>query len=253
MRQKLDIIGQTFGRLFVLQEAGKNKYGLYLYQCRCNCGNICIITGTKIKSGKKKSCGCLLQETRAKGPISRIHMIGKKIEKLTIVSQAPNRKKIIMYNCDCECGNKIIVSGSNLRQKLTKSCGCYFTECISNRNKNKRSLDPWHRDMYIYKQNASKRGLCFLISREEFISLVTSLCHYCGAPPDSQCGSAELKEKGVLRNGIDKKDYSIGYILENCVSCCWMCNMNKSTQTYDQFIEITKKRYNHLKSIGLIS
>src|SRR5258708_16027486 len=211
-----------------------------------------IMGGNKIKNGYKKSCGCLLQETRAKGPIDRIPMIGKKFGKLAVVSQAPHHKKIIMYNCVCECGNKTIVSSSNLRQGLTKSCGCYFSESLSKRNKNKRSLDPWHRDMYLYQKNACKRGLCFSLSREEFIFLVTSLCHYCGAPPTSQCGSAELKEKGILRNGIDKKDYNVGYIVENCVSCCWLCNMNKSTQTYDQFIEITRKRYEHLKSIRVI-
>ena len=27
---------------------------------------------------------------------------------------------------------------------------------------------------------------------------------------------------------IDRKDNSIGYLLENCVSCCFVCNRTKS-------------------------
>lgn len=33
-----------------------------------------------------------------------------------------------LYLCECLCGNKRIVNGSNLRSGHTKSCGCYVPE-----------------------------------------------------------------------------------------------------------------------------
>lgn len=52
-------------------------------------------------------------------------LTGKKYNLLTVVSRAESQKSGKAYwNCICDCGNKTIVSGSNLINGSVKSCGC---------------------------------------------------------------------------------------------------------------------------------
>lgn len=54
------LYGKRFGRLLVQKFAGYSKW-----LCLCDCGNTCIVDGSKMKNGYTSSCGCLQQE-RAK-------------------------------------------------------------------------------------------------------------------------------------------------------------------------------------------
>jgi len=58
MGKKLDLIGQRFGRLVVIEEAGI-KNGKCTWRCLCDCGNFTIIPSNHLKCGNTKSCGCL--------------------------------------------------------------------------------------------------------------------------------------------------------------------------------------------------
>ena len=50
---------------------------------------------------------------------------GKTFSRLKVISRAGKDKyKKILWNCVCECGNKIQVSTSSLNSGNTKSCGC---------------------------------------------------------------------------------------------------------------------------------
>jgi hypothetical protein len=40
-----------------------------------------------------------------------------------------------------------------------------------------------------------------------------------------------------IYNGIDRKINSIGYVYENCLPCCEICNKAKGTRTYEEYIE----------------
>src|SRR5258705_1681231 len=51
-------IGQRFPRLVVISPAGSNRYGR-LFECRCDCGRITIVSFAALHRGGKKSCGCL--------------------------------------------------------------------------------------------------------------------------------------------------------------------------------------------------
>lgn len=61
---------------------------------------------------------------------------GQKFNRLTVIKFAYRGKDNRAYwECKCDCGNVVIVSGKNLRSGSTKSCGCYNLESISKRNK----------------------------------------------------------------------------------------------------------------------
>ena len=57
---KLDVpIGEVFGKLEVIKETRtKDKHGNYLWECRCECGNVKNVSGSSLLRGYVKSCGC---------------------------------------------------------------------------------------------------------------------------------------------------------------------------------------------------
>lgn len=82
----------------------------------------------------------------------------------------------------------------------------------------------------VYYRSAMDKNLDFTISKEEFEKIIVEPCDYCGI----------IQEKGF--NGIDRKDQTIGYISENCVSCCTICNFMKGSLSNDTFM----KRVEHI-------
>ncbi len=54
-----DIAGKRFGRLTAVRPIGQNKYRAMIWLCSCDCGNNHTTTGSCLRSGESKSCGCL--------------------------------------------------------------------------------------------------------------------------------------------------------------------------------------------------
>jgi len=54
----VDLIGMKFGRLSVIEYAGSNDRHFALWKCKCDCGNVIIVSGGNLRSGNTKSCGC---------------------------------------------------------------------------------------------------------------------------------------------------------------------------------------------------
>lgn len=63
MGRKIDLTGQRFGRLVVLNECGTDKYGNYIWKCQCDCGNITTAASGNLRRGHTQSCGCLWEDT----------------------------------------------------------------------------------------------------------------------------------------------------------------------------------------------
>lgn len=65
MPKLIDLSGQRFGRLTVIERAGTatNRGKQPLWLCECDCGNTTIVGGCSLKSGNTKSCGCLRVDT----------------------------------------------------------------------------------------------------------------------------------------------------------------------------------------------
>ena len=141
MSKLIDLTGQKFGKLTVLECLGKinpnNKE--YYWRCQCDCGNIKNIAGNSLRSGNTRSCGCLAKETglykwnleqseNAKIPI------GTKFGKLTVIEDLGFKEQVKghnrrWYKCQCECGNIHEVMGNMLKQGQIISCG----KCLSSK------------------------------------------------------------------------------------------------------------------------
>jgi hypothetical protein len=61
MGKYLDLTGKRFGRLLVIEDAGRNRLGCALWLCHCDCGNDVVISSRSLQVGTQ-SCGCLRVE-----------------------------------------------------------------------------------------------------------------------------------------------------------------------------------------------
>lgn len=66
MPKALELKGQRFGRLLVLEQAGRTKKGGILWKCLCDCGNQTNVEGYRLKNGHTQSCGCYHKEQTLK-------------------------------------------------------------------------------------------------------------------------------------------------------------------------------------------
>jgi hypothetical protein len=99
---------------------------------------------------------------------------------------------------------------------------------------------------YQYKRGAEKRGLSFELTAEQFDSIVTGSCFYCGdGLTNVQKGQGKTSGNFSF-TGIDRVDSEQGYTLKNSVSCCWMCNNMKGKTNKNKFLEHINKIYEHL-------
>jgi hypothetical protein len=60
---RADITGQRFGRLIALGDIGARKKSR-LWACVCDCGQHVEVTYKLLVTGKTRSCGCLMRDTR---------------------------------------------------------------------------------------------------------------------------------------------------------------------------------------------
>ena len=170
-----------------------------------------------------------------------------KYGKLTVLNQAKNKKSgKAAWFCRCECGNFTIVSGVNLRNANTKSCGCLLGETTSKRNKLRRKKETdFNNFLSNLKKSARERNLELSLSNKQIRDLITQSCYYCDAEPRVHKYNKNFQDY-LPYNGIDRIDNSKGYILNNVVPCCSICNYMKRTLSKSEFEDHIIKIYNHL-------
>lgn len=116
--------GERFGMLVVTGDAGVQDRRRR-WRCRCDCGNECVVSGTDLSSGRRKSCGCM----RPTGPGE---LAGRRFGSLTVTGYDGYRGGRHFWSCRCDCGQETVVSQSNLLSGHTKSCGCLQREAPRN-------------------------------------------------------------------------------------------------------------------------
>ena len=139
------------------------------------------------------------------------------------------------------CGKRTVVTRCNLVGKHTKSCGCGQKTHKTLAN-DLASFREYYRN---YRMGSKYRNLEFLLTEDEFRIITSQPCKYCGSPPTPRYVSHSRKiieSVPYLRNGIDRVDNTTGYVVNNCVPCCFLCNYMKRDMSVNDFIY-------HLRSI----
>lgn len=114
-------IGDRYGHLVVIGEAEKESNGQLRYKCQCDCGNIIITRGTRLRNGEKKSCGkCVYNNYRDFEDLT-----GRRFGKLIVLEYVgTNKNRHSIWKCQCDCGIIKNISGHDLKMGKTKSCNC---------------------------------------------------------------------------------------------------------------------------------
>ena len=66
MGKFVDLTGQRFGRLVVINLLTSKDAKRLKWLCKCDCGNECVVLGHNLVGGHTKSCGCLRKEKARK-------------------------------------------------------------------------------------------------------------------------------------------------------------------------------------------
>ena len=178
MGKRIDLTGQKFGRLTVIEEDGKNKNGSIKWRCKCECGNEITVIGTNLRNGNTTSCGCLQKEITK--DLNFTDLVGKVFGRLTVIKKyGKDKHGRILWLCKCECGNESIVATGVLTSGKAKSCGCLNSELTSKRmsGENHPNYNPNLTD------EDRERGR-HIDGYEEWVYKVKELadftCHCCG-------------------------------------------------------------------------
>lgn len=177
-----------------------------------------------------------------------IDLTGKRFGKL-LVLELGNRlgkDRGLFWLCKCDCGTIKEIRGSSLRNGDTKSCGCLAKFLTAERSKLVKYRASFNDLYYKYKESAKHRNLEFSISKEEFENITQQKCHYCGINPLQIRVDRHKKLNGdYIHNGVDRIDSSMGYIQDNVVACCKICNYAKRNMSKEDFMVWVKRIYEY--------
>lgn len=62
MGARVNLVGQKFGRLTVIELGMTQSWGRRMWVCMCECGSVTNVVTQSLKSGNTKSCGCYNRE-----------------------------------------------------------------------------------------------------------------------------------------------------------------------------------------------
>lgn len=167
----------------------------------------------------------------------------KKFGRWTVLEDNGGGKILVL----CQCGTKRMVSKYNITNGHSKGCGCV---------KSKPGNVGLYLLHYSYKARSKRRGIDFLLTKDELKKITSQNCFYCGRTPlqiiknhykskVKSRGTAASDNTKYLYNGIDRVDNDKGYTIENSVPCCSHCNFAKLNMTQGQFMDLITNIYNN--------
>lgn len=165
-RNRKDLTGKKYGKLTVLKYAGygaNKRQRISQWECLCDCGNVCVVPGYQLQTGRRKSCGCIR--------VASEKLQGLRFGKLTVLEKdqegGTSIRKVI---CLCDCGNKKSVAFRDLKNGKVTSCGC-------DRVARQMQIDFFDRQYnpeLEKKKEAFKKGdMCSVQTLEEWVYIWT--------------------------------------------------------------------------------
>lgn len=164
--------GKRFERLVVTGD-----YGSADVRCICDCGKKVVATRTSLRTGDRKSCGCLFRsrwvEKLPKNVQKCLRLdgrlkVGSRFSNLTVIADKRSNKVV----CRCACGTKTQTNRSALLNGRAKSCGRWCGRSPLLQKGEKYGL------LTVLKDRGARKVLC--------------LC---------ECGRKALRCRSVLRKG----------------------------------------------------
>lgn len=118
MGKFIDLAGQRFGKLTVLEITNERKNRQVVWKCHCDCGKITYVVGQALRTNHTTSCGCSRKECK-----NVKNLLGQRFNKLVVFERAgSNERREALWKCRCDCGNERICSSHQLIQMQVRSC-----------------------------------------------------------------------------------------------------------------------------------
>lgn len=140
-------VNDKIGLLTLIKRESKIQKGrrYWFWFCWCKCGNQkWILEKSLTKKNPTQSCGCL----QAKTLFKKTDLTGKKFNNLKVIESIGEGNG---YNekwlCQCECGNKIVLTRKQIDGKKIKSCGCKIYE--SQLENQKKAFEKFKEDNLV--------------------------------------------------------------------------------------------------------
>lgn len=133
----------------------------------------------------------------------------------------------------------------------SKSCGCQ----IHHKKELSESVEIWcKKQIYTkYKHRAKDSDMLFDLTFENFCNILDLPCFYCGDIKTQKFAHHNFPNRILRYNGIDRFDNDKGYIIDNCMPCCIVCNRMKLNMPYYKFFTHIVKIYKNFSRIQSIT
>jgi 5-methylcytosine-specific restriction endonuclease McrA len=154
---------------------------------------------------------------------------------------SPQGKRHNRWKLKCnDCGRVKTTDTGIINQGRASSCRCKMQseEITKRRAESNIKVGCGVREVFgDYVRGAVQRGYEFSLTLQDVDTIVSQDCHYCGQPPSM----VKKRANNFLHNGIDRKDNNLGYIIDNVVPCCKVCNRIKHVLSKQDFLTHIKR------------
>jgi hypothetical protein len=199
MPPRLNLVGQRFGRLLVVDKIGVNEKRNVVWKCICDCGKIKNIISAELRRGRTNSCGCLKNEIQRK--LKTKNILNKRFGRLLVIEHVGSDKNNqALWKCVCDCGKTKIVGSWALCRGATRSCGCFRSEFLSGEgNPNWQggiSYEPYCRkftEKLKEKIREEYGRMCVLCGKSEFLNKQKLDVHHVDYNKEQGCNGKNWK------------------------------------------------------------
>lgn len=212
-----DPVGQKFGRLLVLEDAGMVNHQRML-RCQCDCGAIILRDKYRIYSRLKKN-GVPMCYPCAERENAAPSSVGLSFGRLTVIQELSRKNKKVQVLCECSCPAKtrIVRNSANalrlaVKYGMTPSCGCYLHEVHS-----KYGIVGAKRE---YMSWFAARDRCFNPGNDNYEHYGARGITMCAEWANDDDGFSNffrfMGKKPTRRHTLERKDVNGNYEPSNC-------------------------------------
>jgi len=141
------------------------------------------------------------------------NMLDFKFERLTVKRKyGVNRHRKITWLCECDCGNVVVVAGTELRSGNTGSCGCLHVDIITKHGES--ALGRNHSAEYRAWNNMKSR--CGICRERDFRNYGARGISICDRWKSFENFLEDMGRRPSNKHSLDRIDVNGNYCKENC-------------------------------------